>query len=74
MNFKIDLIRMIIIFLLIVIIGLFLYVTPIAMKEKKACETCTRKILCENNMLSKNMCISYDIEKNITFNLTSLAT
>lgn len=51
--------------LLVVIIILFLYITPIALEDKKLYEECDIKVLCSQNRISKDLCPS-----NNTYNIT----
>jgi hypothetical protein len=56
---------------LIIIIALFVYVIPIMQEEKKACETCNRKLLCEAKMIQTDLCRNYTYEiPNITLNIS----
>jgi type IV secretory pathway VirB6-like protein len=42
--------------LLVVIIILFLYITPIALEDKELYKECDIKVLCSKNLVNKDLC------------------
>lgn len=56
--------------LLVIIIIMFIYITPIALEQQELYKQCNEKILCQNNALNNKFCSKYNNTYNYTFNIT----